>query len=1091
MSVPAHSFPQHFSPDDLKGRSSQHHSEREDLFQQLAGELLQLQYPGKAHVSATRGRDGSIDIYVDVSDSVTTGLCEHLTGPVIVECKDHEKGPNTVTNIRQGWAGMEKKLQKQAEDGWQNHFSPWLRTKSYLYCISANITQSLRDELQGKIETFFQTLPEKSRPPIEQVRIVDWSNLRLHLDSNSKLIDAWLGINHSNIATHQELLKGFSGFRSLLCEETLRFIELDKNAPFNPHRLYERLEEFDTPKGVLLMGVGGIGKSRTTIEVATLAERAGWRVLHILPGEPAVATEDIAELLTIDNSDTLLVFDYLEQATLDFQTLSQRVLSRAHRRKQRVRLFATARPNTLKQNPPRDQLFKEIEMTMDGDQQQRLTQTLVPLVAPTAVGVLGLELILTTCGHRPIIAVIIARDLERLARENTLKSEQLGITPPGDLLARLRAQLDDHQLTANPASSGGLLQDPPKPDLILAATILAATPFIESFLAEAISSATDGNDATARSQRVITHLKTLGWLDTIGNTIYSAHDMVTDEMLQRVFWDIGAQFLHTEQFQQLLTPLLGSARLLGRFAIAFSRLQGGPFRDSVTKSSALWLSQHAEALGSRWADTPTDESAYAIGAALDYPEWADQLVRHWDAFIQPWLHQHSEELAARHLLYRGLKALPEGEGYPLIVSGQHWLTKHNLRAEASYVLAPLLGRNDLDEQRASTAIDLAIAWLDHEDHARSPEAQFVLHSLLGRNDLGEQRATATIDLAIAWLDHEDHARSPEASYLLAPLLGRNDLDEQQVSAAIDLAMAWLNHKQQATATDADFVLRALLERKDLTKSQHIAVRIKAIQWLSLFPNGGASSFILKVLLVDKQSNEGEERVFDIALTWLDTHHTDAETEFVLKRLLRRRSLNDGRWQQTLGYAIKWLTRHTKHYEYPYVLSDTLIRGQCLSTEQRNQLIREAEVLLSNPSKLPPSIVEALAARLETAKSGKPLQNTCPMSADKLLKLAYSDAPPSEEVLQQGLDAIRQRLQRNNPASAGYFVLPLLALSHRVDNAELRTSILAVAKQVVSHPEMQPTNIYGMRSNAFALLGNNAWPASEFGRADLVEIGLLD
>lgn len=925
MNGPIRSFSPTYVPDEMMGYAANHHPERDDRFQQLVGALLLQQYGNDTHLSTTRGRDGSIDAYVESATTPVKGLCAHLATPIIVECKDHETGANTFNNVLQGWRAMETKLLTQEQNGWVGQFRPWLRSQSYVYCVSAQLTQGQRNDLRTRIETFlFQTLRQPSGPPITEVRLVDWGDLRAQLNENGRLIDAWLGIRHTNIASHQELLQGFSGFRTLLRQDRLDFIELDPSSAFNPHRLYERLNHADGPIGAVLVGAGGIGKSRTAIEVATLADKAGWRVLHIQPGEPAVSCEDIETVLSVDNHDTLLIFDYLEQATLDFQTLAHRVLGAAKIRGQRVRMLGTARPNTLRPHHPRDALFERVEMSIDGDQQSRLSKQLVRAVAPTAIATLGAEAIIASCGHRPIIAVIIARDLERLALTKRLSMQHLKQSPPGDLLARLRAQLDSHRLAANTATSGGLLPDPPQPDLVLAATILATSPYDESSLAEVVAPAIEGHDTTLRSRRIITHLRTLGWLDVMGTTLYSAHDVVADELLQRVLWDGVSRALHLQQFQQLLTPLLTSARLLGRFAVAFSRLQPSLFRDAIASASSQWLAEHANALGACWALASTDESAYALGATLEYPEWAGQLINHWEVFIQPWLDQHSGELAARHLLYRGLKALPGAAGRPLVISAEHWLGSHHMRSEAGFVLAPLLEREDLGDH-ALKAIEFAIDWLSHPGRIKSPESSpFVLKPLLERSDLGNH-APAAINIAMAWLGHGDRTSQPETAqpstvaifarndamgFVMKPLLERRDLGKH-APTAIAVAIAWLSQDDRSrNAETAVYVLIGLLGREDLGAHAPLAITF-AMRWLGHADRASISRvavYLLDTLLKRHDLGPDAADVINHAFNWLirDDHACTTETaQFILATLLKRSDLG-ARATQAVHLALRWL-----------------------------------------------------------------------------------------------------------------------------------------------------------------------------------------
>jgi hypothetical protein len=94
----------------------------------------------------------------------------------------------------------------------------------------------------------------------------------------------------------------------------------------------------------LLVGAGGVGKTRTSLEVARIAEEHGWRSLHILPDEPGITSEDLARAALPGNSPTLLIFDYLDQMQrLDLGAL-RRLVPHAAQRGMPLRFFANSRP---------------------------------------------------------------------------------------------------------------------------------------------------------------------------------------------------------------------------------------------------------------------------------------------------------------------------------------------------------------------------------------------------------------------------------------------------------------------------------------------------------------------------------------------------------------------------------------------------------------------------------------------------------------------------------------------------------------------------------------------------------------------------
>jgi hypothetical protein len=99
------------------------------------------------------------------------------------------------------------------------------------------------------------------------------------------------------ILDHETHLDRLSGFREYLLPSKLEFVPPPSESAFHPARILADIEAVDQRHATLLVGAGGIGKTRTAIEVGTLAANAGWRVLHVLPDEPGVETEDIAEVV--------------------------------------------------------------------------------------------------------------------------------------------------------------------------------------------------------------------------------------------------------------------------------------------------------------------------------------------------------------------------------------------------------------------------------------------------------------------------------------------------------------------------------------------------------------------------------------------------------------------------------------------------------------------------------------------------------------------------------------------------------------------------------------------------------------------------
>jgi hypothetical protein len=264
-----------------------------NAFQLLVSDWA-LEVDASAGAPPTAGRDGSIDQWLE-HDRVSSPLLRNAQFPVIVECKWHDEDSSNLTaNVLKRWGEVEGKLRKQAAAGWPDLYRPWKRTRGYLYCVAGGLPhQSARDDLKNKIKKFFQNLPADQRPPIEWVEVADWQNLRAEFDRYARLRDAWLGTGSDVVQDQATFEAGLIGFRSYLKSENLRFVEPSANSAQHPDRLLDRLERSANDRGVLLVGAGGVGKTRASVEIAHRAVERGWRVLHVIAKRgDATATVD-------------------------------------------------------------------------------------------------------------------------------------------------------------------------------------------------------------------------------------------------------------------------------------------------------------------------------------------------------------------------------------------------------------------------------------------------------------------------------------------------------------------------------------------------------------------------------------------------------------------------------------------------------------------------------------------------------------------------------------------------------------------------------------------------------------------------------
>jgi hypothetical protein len=942
-----------------------HRDNRADAFQQLVGDGLREGWGLRVSVAPTKGRDGAIDAFVEEGDG--SAALADLTAPQIIECKDHDDQlPGVQANVGAGWSRVAKNLTRQAGLGWPGAFQPWRRARSYVYCVSAVLAnQQERDKLQSAIRTCFEALPADQRPPIEAIRILDWGDLRHWLDTLPRVADGWLGTSLPLVPSHGEYCASLTGFRRYLRPEVLPFIAPEEGANTQPEAILSRLEALAGSGGVLLKGVGGVGKTRTALEVGHRAEAKGWRVLHALPGEPGVTVEEIGEVLLSGSAPTLLVFDYLDQMpNLDLGSLLGRLLPEAQRRGIRLALLANMRPAALRQgNGARDTLFKKenwLSLEPSAQQKLQINDSVLDRLAPRAVGLLGKERVRELCGTRPILALFIAVELERRALAGSLAWAIGANMRGGDLLGWLRRRMVEDKLVVEEGMD--FLPPEPSPQLIAAAAMLAAAPLVREAMVEVgrTASREAGGTEARLAEKTLAGLLQLGWLEDIGQELVAAHDVVADEVLAQVLWDQVDDNLREEVLPRCLAPARGCARVLGRYATALSRLLGA----EETKADAAlgaganqWLREEAAGLGQALAAAEASESAYALGALVSLPIWAGESVANWHPLVAPWLASQGLHPAARHLLYKGLRSIPSNAAPDLLDAAMAWCPRYLDLSLASYGLGPLLGRDDL-EGHAAKAIDLALGWLERFHQA--VEARYVIPFLLGRTELGDREPEA-IDFALSWL--ECFQQAPEAGFVLRPLLMRQDLGEQ-APQAIERALGWLESFQQAPK--AHFVLQPLLERKDLGEQAPQAME-RALGWLENFQQAPEAQFVLRPLLERQDLGEQAPKVMERALGWLESYQQAPEAQFVLQPLLGRKDLGE-QAPQAIERALGWLENFQQAPEARFVLRPLLERKDL--GEQAPKLIERALGWLENfqqAPEAPPFVLQPLLERTDLAE----------------------------------------------------------------------------------------------------------------------------
>ncbi|MFJ2092073.1 trypsin-like peptidase domain-containing protein [Streptomyces sp. NPDC087901] len=726
------------------------------------------------------------------------------------------------------------------------------------------------------------------------------------------------------VISQGELIDGLPDFKKNLTPDRLAFVSPGSEHPAEPENLFVRLVNArDT--GVLLVGAAGTGKTRTCLEVGRLALEACWRVLHVVPGEEESVTAKIAQEVFAEPTPVLVVVDYLNEAQLDLTALRRQLLPEARRRHVHVALLASVRPGWLRlkksNSPLLHELFEEVELRQDDDFQQLVATNALTTLAPTAIRRLGMDRMLAICGRRPIVALLVAREMEHRIEAKLSLPETAGLREGGELPVWLVSRLHEDELTVPGRTS---IYTPARASHVLVAAAAAAaacpqprTPVMAAARA-ALAEAMANGEAVADvpdAEAVVTTLVSLGWLETDSEGVLSvAHDIVADQFMESVLLPERDAAPDAAGSYAMLAGCLTGPRTVGRFAVNVTRLvndmalvdRAGP----VTAVLNDWFVDHAGTIG-RIMRENSNIGSYALGAVCSESPWSAAAVRCWEQIVGPWLADFGTDVNARHLLYRGLRYLPDDSARRLGRTALGWLRFHGQTDQAKFVLRPLLSRHILGAGDARQAITTALAWLEPDDRIAQQDAQFVLSPLLDRTDLTEDDARQAVTTALAWLDTDNHKSNIDAQYVLNTLLDRTDLTEDDARQAVTTALAWLDTDDHITTAQAGYVLDPLLEHTDLTPPQVRQAVTASFAWFGTDDRGTHldAQYVLNSLLSRPDLTHDEAcRIITTALAWLDTdsHATALEAKFVLDPLLDRAELAPGETGRVIAAALAWL-----------------------------------------------------------------------------------------------------------------------------------------------------------------------------------------
>ncbi|MCL2788970.1 MAG: hypothetical protein FWD59_10865, partial [Micrococcales bacterium] len=568
------------------------------------------------------------------------------------------------------------------------------------------------------------------------------------------------------------MVAALDDYPSRLTNRSLTFVEPEEKPFWGPRGLWEALQDPSSNGMTLLTGRGGVGKTRTLLEVARLAASDGWQVLHVRGGNASPVAGYLSERLAADQeSQILLVVDQLNLARqLDLLALDG-LTSECRTPRPRLRVLASARTEWERKH--RGELgidrFNRLALVRTEHDTANLCRAIVREIAPRAVEGAGIEEVLGVTGVTlPILAVLLGQVVEHQfvatgTLPHALVSEDLGQWIEG----QLREDHPPAQASDEPVAVAARI--------LGAAVSLAGSPAQREDVISATASATGSVGDSDMASHIVDKLVQIGWLRESESGLVAAHDVVADTVLA------GAVFRETDNTvrQNVVRTLLDVAFVssaafanivdsLGR-VLDERELRSDPGASLVSAAQA-WLDERHADLTTR---LPT--------GACDRSRVVTQLIRselfnlekgsYWRDLAWPLietLEDDDEEplLAACLLMSR--------DAEPRIVDRAiDWCARHASVAD-DRLLRAVLERRDLGPRQAGEAINSALSWLDALTSSR--EAGFILLGLFRRSELGGPALKAVTRHLFNWIDEFERAwNTPQ---LVRVARARADLHEE-------------------------------------------------------------------------------------------------------------------------------------------------------------------------------------------------------------------------------------------------------------------------------------------------------------------------
>ncbi|MEE6262757.1 serine protease [Plantactinospora sonchi] len=751
------------------------------------------------------------------------------------------------------------------------------------------------------------------------------------------------------VVHHQTVLRSLNGYRSSLLYDVMPYVEPRPEAAWHPRNLWQRLRADDGPNAVLVSGHGGIGKTRTLLEVAGLAVRDGWTVLHVRPGNAAGVVDHLAAVVRSSFAPVLLVVDYLNQSMakdLDLPQLLALVQQSRRGSSPHLAVLASARTGwLLTPFHSRDVVaLEKIRLEPEAEDLRAICAFMAQAVAPRAAEQLGLDTLLGyTDTTRPILTLLVARQIEdRVTRG--LPALPRASMDAQDLRQWLEFRLDEDQLVPRLDSPESLWGPEVQVHIKAAAAVFLATPGDESALLDAASDMFGDRASAANLLRLIIEM---GWLISSDGVLDSVHDVVTDFLVTGVvFWSTTRAPRPTVT-AQLMNAVGGRLASLEHALVALGRLvddidESDRAADLVSQIDR-WFGEHRDPVIRLLLQDPGD-GARTAAVMVSSGMLTTTRQAYWDHAFSPLLTRLGGELEAFSLLLAAVRDLSSESQNVTAELADHaiaWLTGRPL-AKVEQLLRLLLRRDDLPPDRARAAVGLAVGWLHL--HSRDAWSDFLLSSTL-MCDILDHEADPDLErltgFALEWL--AANGTQLGASYLLRAMSRIKHLPGGVVAPLVTRALSWL--RAHGETIDASFVLPGFLSNAAVPQERVHDFVGAARAWLAQHSTRPEATYVLAHLLT-RQDLDGEAvaETFDHTRRWIEQNSDDPTADYLIRRALTHPALPSEMATVVRAATSDWLSSYGTLETACYLLQ-VVIQADGLSDELRSTAYATAETWL--------------------------------------------------------------------------------------------------------------------------------------------------